>query len=83
LRLLQHLRDEAHRFAVAYHRLLRGKRMLVSSLDGIQGLGAKRRAALLERFGTVEKIKQAELEELASVPGISPTLAERIATCLS
>jgi excinuclease ABC subunit C len=83
LRLLQHLRDEAHRFAVAYHRLLRGKRMLVSSLDGIQGLGSKRRAALLEKFGSVERIKQAELEDLASVPGISPALAERIAACLS
>jgi excinuclease ABC subunit C len=83
LRLLQHLRDEAHRFAVAYHRLLRGKRMLVSSLDGIKGLGAKRRAALLEKFGSVERIKQAELEDLASVPGITPALAERIAACLS
>lgn len=83
LRLLQHLRDEAHRFAVAYHRLLRGKHMLVSSLDGIKGLGSKRQAALLERFGTVERIKQAELEDLASVPGITPSLAERIASCLS
>ena len=83
LRLLQHLRDEAHRFAVAYHRLLRGKRMLVSSLDGIKGLGSKRRSALLEKFGSVERIKQAELEDLASVPGISPALAERIASCLS
>ena len=83
LRLLQHLRDEAHRFAVAYHRLLRGKRMVISSLDSIKGLGIKRRAALLEKFGNVERIKQAELEDLASVPGISPTLAERIAACLS
>lgn len=79
LYLLQRLRDEAHRFAVTFHRQRRSKAMTQSALDGIAGLGEKRRQALLKRFGSVKKIRAATVDELADVPGIGPALAAVVA----
>jgi excinuclease ABC subunit C len=76
LRLLQRVRDEAHRFAITYHRKERGK--IRSQLDAIPGVGPAKRRALLKRFGSVAGVKQASIEELSAVPGISAELAERI-----
>jgi excinuclease ABC subunit C len=78
LRLLQRLRNEAHRFAVAYHRKRRSRRTLVSAVEAIPGIGAKRRQALLGRFGSVERVREASPEEIAGVPGFSRQLAERV-----
>lgn len=78
LQLIQRLRDEAHRFAIGYHRLLRGKRVLRSALDEIPGVGPRRRQDLLVRFGSVEAVRQAPVEELTQVRGVSQMLAERI-----
>ena len=78
LNLLKRVRDEAHRFAVTYHRKLRSKRTLKSELDDIPGIGASRRAALLKHFGSVAKIKAASVEDLASVKGITKKLAQVI-----
>ncbi|MBF7081663.1 excinuclease ABC subunit UvrC [Desulfallas sp. Bu1-1] len=78
LKLLQRLRDEAHRFAVTYHRQLRGKRNLKSMLEEIEGVGPVRRRELLRSFGTVEKIKEATLEELAAVPGMNRRAARAV-----
>ncbi|MGB9866372.1 MAG: excinuclease ABC subunit UvrC [Bacillota bacterium] len=78
LLLLQSIRDEAHRFAVSYHRALRGKSTTASVLEEIPGIGPKRRAALLKRFGSLEGLRNATVEELQLVPGISASLAERI-----
>lgn len=83
LYLVQRIRDEAHRFAITYHRLLRRKRNLASLLDEIEGVGSKRRKALYEHFGSIDKIKRAGLEELAKVSGISPALAAKISTALN
>lgn len=76
--LLQQVRDEAHRFAVTYHRLRRTKRMTQSALDGIPGLGEARRRALLKKFGSVKKIREASLDEIASVKGLPQAVAERV-----
>lgn len=78
LKFLMRLRDEAHRFAVSYHRNLRTKRMHVSSLDAVPGLGAERRRALLRAFGSVEALLSVTEAELAKVEGIGPELAKRI-----
>jgi excinuclease ABC subunit C len=78
LYLVQRIRDEAHRFAITYHRDVRGKRALHSELDEIEGIGPGRKKALLKRFGSVRRIREAPLEEVASVPGISRELAERL-----
>ncbi len=78
LRLLQMLRDEAHRFALKNHREQRGKRTLTSSLDDIPGVGPKRRNALLQLFGSVQRIRAASVEDIAAVPGFSLQLAEEI-----
>ena len=75
LRLLQVLRDEAHRFAVSYHRKLRARRTIASSLDRIPGIGPKRRQALLQAFGSVQRLRQAEVEQIAAVKGFSQQLA--------
>src|SRR6185312_14844706 len=75
LYLLQRIRDEAHRFAIAYHRQKRGKAMTVSVLDGVQGLGPAKRKALLKHFGSAKKLKAASVEELQQVPGIGPAMA--------
>ena len=81
--LLQRLRDEAHRFAITFHRQRRSKAMTASELDTVPGLGPARRRALLEAFGTVRAIRGATPEELASVPGIGPGLARTVQEHLS
>jgi len=78
LKLLQRIRDEAHRFAVDYHRRLRGKRALGSFLDSVPGIGPKRRELLLSRFGSLEGLRRASLEELLSVPGLPREVAHRL-----
>ena len=83
LYLLQRVRDEAHRFAIAYHRQKRGKAATVSALDDVPGLGPARRAALLKHFGSVRKLRTARVEEIAAVPGIGPRLAATIAAALA
>ncbi len=76
--LVQRIRDEAHRFGVTYHRKLRGKGAVRSRLDEIEGIGPKRRRALLQKFGSIEAIRQASVEELAAVPGMNKTVAEQL-----
>ena len=76
--LMQRIRDEAHRFAISYHRKLRGKKTLESPLELIPGIGKKRRLMLLKKFGSLENIQKASLEELMILPGITKLLAERI-----
>ena len=83
LYLLQRVRDEAHRFAITYHRAKRSKAMAVSELDGVPGLGPARRATLLRHFGSVRKIAGATEAEIAEVPGIGPRLASAVLTALS
>lgn len=76
--LMQRIRDEAHRFAITYHRSLRGKRNLVSVLDHITGIGEKRRQALRKKFGTIQNMRDASVEELASVPGMTRPAARAV-----
>jgi len=83
LYLLQRIRDEAHRFAITFHRSRRSKVMLESLLDEIPGLGSARRTALLDRFGSVSAIRKAPISELATTPGIGDKLAETIAQSLA
>lgn len=83
LRLLQQVRDEAHRFAVTFHRSLRSKRTLHSALDDITGVGEKRRNALLKAFGSVGGIRSASVEALSRVPGMNRKAAERVKQALS
>ncbi|WP_433869363.1 excinuclease ABC subunit UvrC [Saccharopolyspora sp. CA-218241] len=83
LYLLQRVRDEAHRFAISYHRSKRSKRMTSSTLDSIPGLGETRRAALLKHFGSVRKLKQAGVDEIAEVPGIGRRTAETVHSALA
>ncbi|MEU6261667.1 excinuclease ABC subunit UvrC [Saccharopolyspora shandongensis] len=83
LYLLQRVRDEAHRFAIGYHRKKRGKRMTSSTLDAIPGLGETRRAALLKHFGSVRKLRQAGVDEIAEVPGIGRRTAETVHSALA
>lgn len=78
LHLLQHIRDEAHRFAIKAHRQKRHKTGLSSSLDQVEGIGPKRRYALLQRFGGIRDLAQASIEEIAKVGGVSQALAQRI-----
>jgi excinuclease ABC subunit C len=78
LYLVQRLRDEAHRFAIAYHRDLRSKRAVRSAFDDLPGVGPRRRQALLRTFGSVKRIREAPVEQIAAVPGIGPALAARI-----
>jgi excinuclease ABC subunit C len=78
LYLLQRIRDEAHRFAINHHRSRRSKSMVDSLLDDIPGLGEVRRKTLLKHFGSLKKLRDAELDELALVPGIGPTTAAAI-----
>ncbi len=83
LRLLQHVRNEAHRFALSYQKKLREKKMKNSILDTVEGLGDRKKRELLKYFGSVERIKAASIEELMRVPGIGQKLARRIKEVLS
>ena len=83
LYLLQRVRDEAHRFAIAYHRQKRSKAMTTSALDDVPGLGETRRKALLKHFGSVKRLRAATPEEIATVPGIGPKTAITIAAALA
>jgi len=76
--LLQRLRDETHRFGVTYHRNLRGKSAIRSSLDDIEGIGPKRRQALLRKFGSIKAMREASMDELAAVPGMNRRVAEQL-----
>ena len=76
--LLQRIRDEAHRFAITYHRQLRSKQNTKSALDTITGIGPKRKKALLRYFGSVDGIRQASNEDIAMVDGLSIKLAKQI-----
>jgi excinuclease ABC subunit C len=76
--LLQHLRDEAHRFAITYHRGKRAKRVLQSPLDDIPGVGANRKKALLKHFGSLARLRAASIDEIGSTPGVGPGLAGTI-----
>ena len=76
--LLQHIRDEAHRFAISYHRQQRSARMRRSALDDIPGLGPARRAELVKHFGSLKKLKEATAADIAEVPGFGPKLAQSI-----
>jgi excinuclease ABC subunit C len=78
LQLLQRVRDEAHRFAISYHQGLRRRQSLSSVLEEIPGIGPKRRRALLRRFGSLEAIRDASLDDLSSVQGMNRTLASRV-----
>ncbi|MBQ3337192.1 MAG: excinuclease ABC subunit UvrC [Selenomonadaceae bacterium] len=78
LKLMQRIRDEAHRFAITYHRKLRRKRNLKSELDNVAGIGLKRRTELLKKFGTLAKIKSATVEELSAVPSMTHAAAESL-----
>lgn len=75
LKLMQRIRDEAHRFAITYHRTLRRKRNLKSELDNVAGIGVKRRTELFKHFGTLAKIKAATVEELSNVPSMNHAVA--------
>ena len=83
LLLLRQIRDEAHRFAITYHRKLRGRRNLSSILDQIPGVGPKRKAALIGHFGSLEKLSQATDKQISAIPEIPATLAKRIAERLT
>ena len=76
--LMQRVRDEAHRFAITYHRKVRGRQTIVSQLDGVPGIGPKRRSALLKHFGSIDAIRAATVEELAAVPGMTRKAAEQL-----
>ena len=76
--LMQRIRDEAHRFALQYHRRLREKKTLTSTLEEIPGIGPKRRQALLKHFGSLERIREATIEELAAVSGMTHRAAEQV-----
>ena len=82
LYLLQRVRDEAHRFAITFHRQRRSKRMTASALDGVPGLGETRRKALLRQFGSLKRLAAAEAAEIATVPGIGPRTAEAVVAAL-
>ena len=82
LYLLQRVRDEAHRFAIRHHRARRSKGMTASALDDVPGLGPVRRAALLERFGSVQRLREASVEEVAAVPGMGRRTAESVLSAL-
>ena len=83
LHLIQRVRDESHRFAVNYHRKLRSKDLTHSVLDEVPGIGPKRKQALLSRFGSIEKIQKASLDELLAVKGMTHGIAEHILKHLS
>jgi excinuclease ABC subunit C len=83
LYLMQRVRDEAHRFAIAQHRRRRSKGMTVSVLDDVPGLGPSRQQALLARFGSVKRMRAATVEEIAQVKGVGPQTAQAVAAALA
>ncbi|MBJ8345337.1 excinuclease ABC subunit UvrC [Antrihabitans sp. YC2-6] len=83
LYLLQRVRDEAHRFAITFHRSKRSRRMTASALDSVRGLGETRRTALVLHFGSVARLKKATVEEISEVPGIGPATAKAVLAALS
>jgi excinuclease ABC subunit C len=78
LRLVQRVRDEAHRFAIGYHRKVRTKELMKSALDSVSGIGPKRKKALLRKFGSVKAIREASIDDIAAVTGMTRSLAERL-----
>jgi excinuclease ABC subunit C len=82
LYLLQRVRDEAHRFAIAHHRSRRSKSMTASALDGIPGLGETRRKALLKQFGSLKRLAAASVDEIIEVPGVGRHTAEAVVAAL-
>ena len=78
LYLVQRMRDEAHRFAITYHRNVRSRSSISSAMDDIAGIGPKRKQALLRKFGSVQALREAPIEELATVPGMTRKLAEKV-----
>ncbi|MGD8554615.1 MAG: helix-hairpin-helix domain-containing protein, partial [Anaerolineales bacterium] len=78
LYLIQRVRDEAHRFALSHHRTKRRRKGLASQLDAVEGIGPARRKALLQKFGDLEALRSAGIEQLMTVPGISQEIAERL-----
>jgi excinuclease ABC subunit C len=83
LYLLQRVRDEAHRFAITYHRQKRSAGMLVSMLDDVPGLGDTRRKALMKEFGSLKRLRAASVEELTRVPGIGKRTAEAVLAAIT
>jgi excinuclease ABC subunit C len=83
LYLLQRVRDEAHRFAITYHRQKRSTGMLVSLLDDVPGLGESRRKALMKQFGSLKRLRAATVEELMDVPGIGRRTAEAVQAAIA
>ncbi|MDZ4167315.1 MAG: excinuclease ABC subunit UvrC [Coriobacteriia bacterium] len=82
LYLVKRVRDEAHRFAIEYHRELRGRAMTASALDDVPGVGPKRKKALLKAFGSLKRVRAASVEEIAAVPGVGRAAAEAVAEAL-
>jgi excinuclease ABC subunit C len=83
LYLLQQIRDEAHRFALTYHQLRRGRKMTQSALDGIPGLGSARKKRLLKHFGSVKRIREASIDDLTEVPGVPVGVARAVHEALA
>jgi excinuclease ABC subunit C len=83
LYLLQRVRDEAHRFAITYHRQKRSTSMLVSMLDDVPGLGESRRKALMKQFGSLKRLRAATVDELMAVPGIGRRTAEAVQAAIA
>jgi excinuclease ABC subunit C len=83
LYLLQRVRDEAHRFAITYHRQKRSKRMTTSALDQVPGLGATRRTALLKHFGSLKRLGSATVDQISEVPGVGRRTAEAVHAALA
>lgn len=82
LYLVQRIRDEAHRFAITFHRQVRGKRSLHSNLDDVHGIGPKRKKALIHAFGSMQGLRQASLDDIAATPGMNQSLAEKVKAAL-
>jgi excinuclease ABC subunit C len=76
------VRDEAHRFAVSHHRTVRRRSAKLSALDSVPGVGSKRKALLVEHFGSPRRVLEADVEEIASVPGFGPNLARAVHNAL-
>jgi excinuclease ABC subunit C len=75
---LQRIRDEAHRFAITAHRARRSRSGIASQLEKVPGIGPAKRKVLLQTFGSIDRLREASLDELTKVPGITPALAENI-----